>query len=338
MKIRFNCRNPERWRDEKGVYTLESALLLPVALALTAAAAFLAIACAQAALVYATAEQSADRVAANWNDSAKHPASGMFAQTSSESLYWRWNQDGGNAWLGTIGTVAAAEVALPSEVDSQERIAKKLSGASFGWPSAYRGKSAFRDGGWSRQVAVEAAVPLSAPVGFARTAAGASAETIVEPAETIRNFELLLGYLPALRLDFGVGQIRSTFAPWLDRANSAAAADRNLTFRHHAEAVRYTRTLVMGREARISTRKNGKWRLVDALDKQNVAHQTYIGSKHPNKDVLDQLAKDAELLQDGKVRGVVWHFYRRTGESASGPSAALRRMLQERGIVIVVHA
>jgi hypothetical protein len=169
-------------------------------------------------------------------------------------------------------------------------------------------------------------------------ASGTSTELIIEPAEFIRNIELFMGFLPVIRQKLEGDAIRNTLSPWLDRQDPVPAVDRELTFRVHSEAVKYLRALVRGKEQRVPTQENGKWRLLDAMDKHDVAHQAYIGPKSLNNDVRNQMLKDAELIRQGKVKGVVWHFFRRTGESSAGPSASLKRELQKHGIIIVVHA
>jgi len=342
MRIRSFFRNRRLLKEEAGSYTLEAALLLPIAVLLVAGAAFLFIASAQSSLVYIAANASSDRISEHWNNSYKQPVTGMFSTLQRDPLFWRWNQDGATDWLWGSSEESGARVTLPlsPEAADDSMVRRKLAGGASEWPAAYRGTASFQGVGWSRTVAVEAGVPLSLPggLGLPGAAAGRSAKAIAEPAEFIRNVELVLGYLPALKGAGEADKVKNLLSPWLDKPDPVPDVDRTLTFRHHSEAVRYLRALVRGQEKRISTEDTGKWRLIDAMDKQGVAHQTYIGPKHPNKDVTDQLKKDAELIRKGKVKGVVWHFFRRTGEASAGPSPALKKLLQENGIVFVIHS
>ncbi|WP_309118455.1 hypothetical protein [Paenibacillus sp.] len=342
MKIRSFFRNSRLIKDEAGSYSLEAALVAPISALLVAGVAFLLIASAQSSLTYITANESSERVSQHWNNSYKHPVTGMFSTFRHDPLFWRWNQDSSSAWLwGDEAGAAASHVRLPAGDSSGDSVlSRKLSGGAAGWPAAYRGAGSFRGIGWNRSVAVEAAVPLSLPGGFGlpSAAGGSSSKSIAEPAEFIRNVELALGYVPALKAVLEGDKVRNLVSPWVDKPDIVPDVDRTLSFRHHSDAVKYLRTLVRGHERRIGTEETGKWRLIDAMDKQEVAHQTYIGPKQPNKDVRDQLMKDAELIRKGKVKGVVWHFFRRTGDATAGPSPALKKLLQDNGIVFVIHS
>jgi hypothetical protein len=80
----------------------------------------------------------------------------------------------------------------------------------------------------------------------------------------------------------------------------------------------------------------GHRRDVEAYDRHGVAHHAYLGTKDIG-DVRDQFLKDEELLRKGMVKGAVWHFFRRADTGAIGPSDKLRKELEKRGIVIVIH-
>jgi hypothetical protein len=314
-------------------------MALPIALILVAAVAFSFLASAQAGLSYITANESSDRISQHWNNSYKHPVTGMFSTLQHDGLFWRWRQDGASLFGGD--GEASARAVLPGSVETfASATTRKLGGGAAGWPSAYSGASRFENDGWFRSVTVEASVPLSLPggLGLPDVAAGRSTKTISEPAEFIRNVELILGYLPLLKGTTEGDKVRKLVSPWADKPDIVPDVDRTLTFRNHAQAVSYLRTLVRGQEGREKTEETGKWRLIDARDKQGVAHQAYIGAKQPNKDVRDQLMKDAELIRRGKVKGVVWHFFPRTGEATAGPSPALKKLLEENGIVYVIHS
>jgi len=343
MKIRFNCRTDHTLRSESGSFTLEAALLLPISLALLVILVFVLIAAAQSSLVYITAGESAERVAEHWNRSSKHPETGMYSPLERDPLYWRWLYDGAEQWFRPAGGGESARVEYASGADGsggESFVSRKLASGLFGWPTAYRGSAAYEKDGWLNSITIAAAVPMSWPAGLGLPdrASGGSTDSINDPAEYIRNIELALGYIPTLDRKVEVDTVQNTLAPWLHRRGIVPVKDRELTFGHHAQAATYLRSLVNGAERRISTQETGKWRKIDAMDKHGVAHQVYIGPKSTTRDVTDQLMKDAELLRKGKVSGVAWHFFRRTGETNAGPSPALKQLLQSHGIIVVIHS
>jgi hypothetical protein len=55
--------------------------------------------------------------------------------------------------------------------------------------------------------------------------------------------------------------------------------------------------------------------------------------------VEGQINKDLELLRSaGQVKGVVWHFFRDSRNGKIGPSKPLRKELEKRGILVVIHS
>lgn len=345
MRTRSSCRNSgrPRLRNETGSSTLEAALIIPLAAILVTGIIYCIAASAQLSLVYITAGKSADRMAHTWDNSFKHPVTGMYSTLTNDPLYWRWIHDGAADWFVGLTGTSDTVVLYPVEGEGGATSAlplKKLSKGADLWPSAYHGTGSFERDGFARQIRVAAEVPLFLPHLMQRSnaASGNSAESIAEPAEYIRNIELVLGFLPSVKTKLTGDTLQNTMSPWLNKQGVLQGRDTSLTFPHHAEAVKYVRALVHGKEQRIGTVETGSWRLIDAMDKHLVAHQTYIGPKTTNQDVMNQLVKDAELLRRGEVNGVVWHFFRRTGETASGPSPSLKQMLEKHGIIVVIHS
>jgi hypothetical protein len=347
--MRFSSRIKLQWvrlKREDGSFTIESALLLPVTILLLIGALFLFVLSAHMSLTYVTAEETANRTAHVWDNSYKHPVTGMFTTMEFDPLYWRWLNDGAEQWFGFVTGNEMSTVTYPREPEADTGTTrlteKKLSIAADSWPVSYTGMGGFRNAGFTKSVSMMSIVPFRAPgmfgLDWADAVSGTSSELIIEPAEFIRNIELLIGYIPVVRQKLEGDALRNTLSPWLDRQDPIPDVDRSLSFQHHTEAVKYLRALVRGKEQRMPTQSNGKWRLLDAVDKHGVVHQAYIGPKSLNKDVTSQMLKDAELIREGKVSGIVWHFFRRTGDSSAGPSASLKRELQKHGIIVVVHA
>jgi len=330
------------WRNEYGSHTLEAALLLPFAAILVTGTVLLLIAALQATLTYVSAATAADRVAAHWNNSAKHPATGMYVPWQGDSLYWRWNEDGGSDWYLPIGSIDAETVALPANPAVETSVVRrKLAGASFTWPDAYRGSSTVTSAGLLKSVQVDAAMPLSfsSVLPLPDKASGRSAESIADPAEFIRNVNLAIHYVPKIADAIGLTEAVQNLTPWLGKERPVFLSDKELSFRYHDDAWEYVLALVRGKVDRMDTEDVGEWRLIEALDPYGVAHQVYIDYKDVTTDDIElQYLKDVELMRKGKVNGVVWHFFRRTGKEKYGPSEELAALLRQAGIMIVIHS
>ena len=53
--------------------------------------------------------------------------------------------------------------------------------------------------------------------------------------------------------------------------------------------------------------------------------------------IKKQAAKDAELLATKQVDEVVWHFFRSADTQKIGPSAPLKKLLEDYGIKVVIY-
>ncbi|WP_274362238.1 hypothetical protein [Paenibacillus thermotolerans] len=329
-------------RSERGSASIESVFVLPSLFLITLLLMLGAVYAMQSGWTYSSAAIAADRTAHAWDNSYKHAVTGMYVPLQQDPLYWRLLHDGAESWFYPSDAEYTASVDFPDGVQAASSLTqKKLARSAEVFAGELYGSVSYLNQGWSRKAIVETAHPFRAPTLFGirwnRLTAGKSEETIVEPAEYIRNIELVRSYLMMIEQKWDMGTIRNALSPFLDRTNDSPAKGRELHFSVHAEAVRYLRTLVRGRESRFTTGETGTWRLVDALDGQGIAHQAYLGAKSLNTDMRTQLLKDVELLRKGKVKGVVWHFFRRTGTDSAGPNAALRKELEKYGIAIIVH-
>ena len=77
-------------------------------------------------------------------------------------------------------------------------------------------------------------------------------------------------------------------------------------------------------------------RFVDVLDAADVAHVSKVGFTALSK-VRTQALKDAELLRNGDVSGVTWHFFRSPVTGLRGADPALLSELARHGINAVFH-
>ncbi len=77
-------------------------------------------------------------------------------------------------------------------------------------------------------------------------------------------------------------------------------------------------------------------RIIDRLV-GNDAHEAKVGYTTYNKFVRSQVMKDANLLITGRIETCTWHFYRSPVTGKIGPSAPLRKSLEQNNIKIEIH-
>src|SRR5438445_10862954 len=76
-------------------------------------------------------------------------------------------------------------------------------------------------------------------------------------------------------------------------------------------------------------------RFVDRLV-SGIAHESKVGAASLTEFVSRQVAKDVELMAEGRIDGAVWHFFRSPITGEIGPSAPLYELLEQNGIGIVI--
>jgi hypothetical protein len=317
---RFVCRSART--RARGAILIESALVLPIVCVVMLLVTGSMIAWMQTIQAYIVTDASADRVAHLWGSSMSDDR-GLFV--AHDPLYHR-TTEGLPMWLG--GNGAQQSITLP-DASPQSLYAHKLSRAQDRWPRAYRGEARVR----TQMLYTVVDVRVRAPRLWARHTDASSSEWITDATEWLRHVRLM-GFV----LQNGapmVARMKGMMAKFVPLKGALSPIEAT-SYRTHAEAVRAIRAWVRGTGARRPTKPVGHWRLIDALDRDGIAHQVYIGPK--SIDVVDQLEKDQELLRTHAVRGVVWHFVQRTGETAFGPSAQLIARLREAGVLYVVHS
>jgi RHS repeat-associated protein len=77
-------------------------------------------------------------------------------------------------------------------------------------------------------------------------------------------------------------------------------------------------------------------RVIDQLSR-GIAHESKVGYTTLTRQVQQQIAKDAELIASGRIKGATWHFFRSPQTGRIGLSDPLRRALREAGIKIKEH-
>jgi hypothetical protein len=303
-------------RSDSGKFVLEAALLFPFVVTATVALVFLGLFAGVQSTALSAAGLAADRAAFAWDNSHKNPVTGSFLPGQYDGLYWRLTDD------------------FPSSALSIRKMEAAL--ATIG---AFAGKeSRYENAVWRRKVSVEATAAFAAPdvlpaIGRVERTLQRSEAIVTDPVEWVRTVDTVRLYWPMVERFITPQEAERMVEEFRLRPGAGREAP---AFRNHEEAVEYLQQLVGGAYKRIDTEEVGEYRRIEAYDRHGVAHHAYLGTKNIS-DVRDQLLKDEELLGKGLVKGVVWHFFRRADTGAIGPSDKLRKELEKRGIVIVIH-
>lgn len=327
---------------DTGSYTIEATLAMPLVLLSTALIVVFGLYLFDKAALYRDAAVAADRTAYGWNRMAAAPAAGIESNGAGEGLYWRWLSDGIGAWFGIGGAGGAVSLPLPASGESAASTGSpidKLRQAARSLPSGMHGSMDYSNKLFEREVTVrlERRFVWS---GFAgrwlgsKMASAIAKSVVVDPQEWIRTVDLVRTYVP---------RVKELIAPQqqADPSDAAETPDDEgdlrepaVTIRSEAQASAFIRELVGGEATSFPTEQTGEWRVIDALDRDGVAHEAKYTVNQ--SDAKDQVAKDAELMKGGFVKGVVWHFFRHTNGSV-GLTESLRSRLSEYGIVAIVH-
>lgn len=327
--------------EQRGAYVLETALLLPLLCVLTLAIVCGALVSWQHVSLYFSVTQGVHRVTTQWGNSMRDPHTGMFTPYAMDPLYRRWTSEGAAVWFGMHDTAGAVRQTLPPTALPTTLLAKKMARAAVSWPRGIRGTATFSTHGLWSTVDVHGTMQQRFPfiLGWhpARAQQQRSQKTILDPTEWIRYVSWVSHVVEIMPWATFAAQLREKIRPWLPLQGTIHAEQPTLAFRHHAEAAKAIRAWVRGTQQRRNTQTVGQWRLIDALDAHNVAHQVYIGEKTTDAELLAQMRKDIELRTRGEIHGVVWHFVRRTGVAQYGPTEALKTTLYQQGILYVIH-
>jgi hypothetical protein len=153
-------------------------------------------------------------------------------------------------------------------------------------------------------------------------------QTVSDPVQTLRNIDFVTVYYPKVMRTFQTNRKLINRMDWLK-----GLAYKEY-FNKHAEAARYLRKLVKGHTRKFKTPFG--YRIIDAYDKYGVVNQAYLTFNE--KQLLIQLKKDSWLLHNNKfVRGVVWHFFKKSERIPKEPNVIFVRYASNHGIIIVGH-
>lgn len=321
-------------RNEQGSFTVEASLVLPAVFLCTIAILFFCLFMYQKVSLFHAAAVSADRTAAHWDNSHKDPVTGTFAIQNHDGLYWRVFDDKASDILGLVGIGSPASVTLPMDssgtgANGPER---KLHKAAGYLSNDLSGQLSYQNYWLDRKVSIQLNRLLDIPSlasGWysGDRVGGESTARVTDPIELIRTVDLTRSYLHQLQGTIPVPEIKTS---WLEHTPDVP----EIVIGNEKDASKFLRELLNGEEKHFSTSPIGVRREYDVIDRDGVAHDAKVTIN--NKDMKEQIKKDALLMDRGEVKGVVWHFFRhKSGKLYLTPS--VKKELIKNGIVIVVH-
>jgi hypothetical protein len=315
-------------KNESGSFTIEATFVYPLVLCCTLALLFISLWTYERAALQQKSAITADRAAFVWDNSTKDVITGTFDIHENDGLYWR---------IGSDGFDDSSTLHIPNEqVESgitgpRLKLNQAAATLPFGSNSVltYTNKLVQRKVNVLLTQVIKPMDMLKSWFGDSKTLQGQSNAYISEPVEFIRNTNLALSYIP---------RIKEIIAP-KDAARSIndviPQETKAIQISSEAEASRYIKALVHGQTTFISTEESGQYRKIDALDADGIAHEAkYTINK---TEARQEIIKDVELIKKGKVKGVVWHFFRNTKTGHLDLTPSLRKALELNGIVVVIH-
>ncbi|MFF2889024.1 TadE/TadG family type IV pilus assembly protein [Paenibacillus sp. NPDC057967] len=212
VKSRFR-----QWHyDEKGSFTLEASVVLPILLAMVLAFLLLGMYLYQKVIVYYAVSAISERAAFSWDNSHRDARTGILTEPVYDGLYRRLGSDGALASLfGMTGDESRRSVSLPEEIqessdfDSGDLTIRKLVNSAR-WLSAaglsYSGTVQYTGDGLSRFVETALRKPIQLlPFESSWTRGepdGKAKSGIVDPVEFIRSVDLARYYGAKLKTHF----------------------------------------------------------------------------------------------------------------------------------------
>jgi hypothetical protein len=271
---------------------------------------------------------AADRIAYNWGNSNKDLVTGAFDIHQNDGLYYRVNNDS----LTQSSSVSIPYLTSPAAMTGP---VSKLQKAAIHFPKGINGILTFKNHLIERKVEAQLS-RLITPLPFLELWFGKSKAfsvrsiaSVTEPVEFIRNTDLMVTYLPLIKQSM------------TDKAAADSIRDNlpevslDLAISSEAEASNYIRELVHGHSVVMATEGTGESRKIDALDPDGIAHEAKYTVN--NQQAHQEILKDVELIQKGLIKGAVWHFFKIQKTGQNGLTPALRKDLEDHGIIIVIH-
>jgi hypothetical protein len=314
----------------RGGFTLEASIWLPLVLVTIVIGLIAGMIIYQHVALYTLAERVAERTAYSWDNSHKQIESGSVDADKRDGLYWRLTSDGAVPFLsGGVGHAVTYE--LPGgEHEGESLPLKKLGRGGTLLQGHIYGEISYENRIIEKIITVKLEKPLRLPLwlhrlfGF-RLRVEAS-RAISDPVEYIRGINLIRTYTGMVDREMTPGEVMSLFHEPL---SDSLAVNVN----SHAEAVRWLRIHTGGVEAEYPTSLG--IRVIDSLTSDLTAHQAFYSTR--GSQLIIQADKDAELLRQGAVSRVVWHFFLGANNRYPPPTSAELAALKERGIEVEIH-
>ncbi|MCL6458216.1 MAG: hypothetical protein K6T85_09440 [Gorillibacterium sp.] len=320
---------------EEGQLTLEATMIFPLILIISFCMLFFSLFVYRSTNLEFAADATAERAAFNWDNSQKEPITGAYAQGESDGLYWRTSGAEWSALFGLSGNRSSRLILPVQDLQVASINQTKLARAAVEIPLDAGGEIAYLNSFIERSIRVRLNQAGGAPIFFSSfmpsdRSAGAAVSFVTEPAEFIRNLELLIDYASKLKSFFTNKDGGQAAFEQFSEEKPPPYIDSEV------KAKLYIQEMVNGkRPDNLVTEPIGKWREYDAIDADGVAHDAkYTISK---QEAFEQIAKDAELLRRGEIKGCVWHFFRYKKSNKQYLTPAIKSELERNGIIYVIH-
>lgn len=189
-----------RLKDDRGSFTIEASLLLPIVMFITMLLLFFCLYSYQQSMLLQVASASTERAAYNWDNSHK-VVPGSFVNGEYDSLYWRIGEDALlSSLFGGEGGSGSVTIDLPGGASDVKGLpATKLANASSMIPDNMPGEMNYTYNLTGRKVSTELKRMLNLPV--LDEVLSDEAQPIVrtqsivtEPVEFIRTVDLMRYY------------------------------------------------------------------------------------------------------------------------------------------------
>jgi len=283
----------------------------------------------QQAALYSLAEETAERTAYSWDNSYKMIESGSVETGKRDGLYWRLTSDGTVPFLsGGAGNPIVYKLS-GRETNDESLPMKKLGRGATLLQDLLYGEISFENRIIEKIITVKLVQPLKLPLWLHRLFGYdlhvEAVRMVSDPVEYIRGIDLLRT-ITGIASELNPTEVMSLLGEPLGDDQAADVTS-------HAEAARWLRIQTGGKETKFKTSLGE--RVVDSLTADRTAHQAFYSTR--GNPLIIQADKDAELLRQGVVKRVVWHFFLGRGNKYPPPTAAELAMLEERGIDVEIH-
>lgn len=110
---------------------------------------------------------------------------------------------------------------------------------------------------------------------------------------------------------------------------------KNLSFKTGKEAEKHLARLVGG-ESQVYFKTSQGGRYIDQLA-NDIAYESKVGYTTLTDFVKKQILKDAELIEQGTIKGANWNFFKSDVTGKVGASKPLLEFLAKHGITYTIH-